>query len=303
MTTFPDQSEVEAAATAIPEQGGVVLRDVHGPSALGGGWKRFWELTFLIASTDFKRTYFGTTLGYLWSVARPLLLFAVLVEVFTHVFKLGSQIPHYPVFLLFNMVLFGFFQESTITAVTSIVSQEGVVRKTQFPRLAIPVAVVLTAFFNLLLNLIVVFAFILGFGVSPMWTWLLLPVIVAMFWAITLPVSMLLASLYPRFRDLSIIWAVFATALFYATPVLYSFDKVVGRSNTIATLIALNPLTPMLELAHRWIIGPPAAAPYPGTAAAGGPGKLIASLVILVVLIVLSVWVFKREAPRIAEEL
>jgi ABC-2 type transport system permease protein len=302
MTTTREEG-VEPAVTAIPQEGGLELRDVHGPSALGGGWKRFWELTVLIASTDFKRTYFGTTLGYLWSVARPLLLFAVLVEVFTHVFKLGSQIPHYPVFLLLNMVLFGFFQEATITAVTSIVGQEGIVRKTQFPRLAIPTAVVLTAFFNLLLNLIVVFIFILGFGVSPMWTWLLLPVILAMFWSITLPVSMLLSSLYPRFRDLSIIWAVFATALFYATPVLYSFDKVESRSPTIATLIALNPLTPMLQLAHRWIIGPPSAAPYPGTAAAGGPGKLIASIAILLILIGLSVWVFNREAPRIAEEL
>jgi ABC-2 type transport system permease protein len=289
--------------TAIPEEGGVELRDVRGPSALGGGWKRFWELTVLIASTEFKRIYFDTALGYLWSVARPLLLFAVLVEVFTHVFKLGSQIPHYPVFLLFNMVLFGFFQEATTTAVTSIVGQEGVVRKTQFPRLAIPAAVVLTAFFNLLLNLIVVFAFILGFGVSPRWTWLLLPVILALFWAITLPMSMLLSSLYPRFRDLSIIWTVVATALFYATPVLYSLTQVEARSHTIGQLLALNPLTPMLQLAHRWIIGPASAAPYPGTAAAGGLGKLIASVGILLVLIVLSLWIFNREAPRIAEEL
>jgi ABC-2 type transport system permease protein len=135
--------------SAVPDAGELELRDVRGPSALGGGWRRFWELTFLIAANDFKRTYFGTALGYLWSVGRPLLLFAVLVEVFTHVFKLGSQIPHYPVFLLLNMVLFGFFQESTVTAVGSIVGQEGVVRKTQFPRLAIPSAVVLIEFLNL----------------------------------------------------------------------------------------------------------------------------------------------------------
>lgn len=289
--------------SVVPDEAGVKLRDVRGPSALSGGQKRFWELALLIASTDFKRIYFGTALGYLWSVGRPLLLFAVLVEVFTHVFKLGSQIPHYPVFLLMNLVLFGFFQESTTTAVTSIVSQEGVVRKTQFPRLAIPAAVVLTAFFNLCLNLIVVFVFILGFGVAPMWTWLLMPLILAMFWMLTLPVAMLLSSLYPRFRDLSIIWTVFATALFYATPVLYSLSQVEGRSHTIAQLIAINPLTPMLELAHRWIIGPASAAPYPGTAGAGGPGKLIISLAILFGLIILSIWIFNREAPRIAEEL
>jgi ABC-2 type transport system permease protein len=277
------------------------LRDVRGPSAVGGGWRRFSELTLLLATTEFKRTYLDTALGYLWSVARPLLLFAVLVEVFTHIFRLGAQVLHYPVFLLFNMVLFGFFQEATTMAVPSIVGQEGIVRKTQFPRLAIPMAVVLTAFFNLLLNLVVVFAFILGFGVTPTWTWLLLPVILLMMSVVTLPVAMLVASLYPRFRDLGIIWSVFVTALFYATPILYPLEAATRRSHTLGDLIALNPLTPVLELARVWIIDPNA--PYPGTAAAGGVGHLLISIGLTIVLCVLAVRIFTREAPRIAEEL
>lgn len=287
--------------SVAPEAVDVELRDVRGPSALSGGWRRFWELTLLLASTDFKRTYFGTALGYLWSVARPLLLFAVLLEVFTHVFRFNQNVLHYPVFLLLNLVLYGFFQESTVMAVPSIVAQEGIVRKTQFPRLAIPSAIVLTAFFNLALNLVVVFAFILGFGVSPMWTWLLLPVILGLFWLITLPVSMIVSSLYPRFRDIGIIWSVFVTALFYATPILYPLDAVATRSHTLAQLIAMNPLSPMLELARVWIIDPNA--PYPGSAAAGGPLRLAVSVSITLVLCVLAVWVFRREAPRIAEEL
>ena len=77
------------------------------------------------------------------------MLFGVLLAVFTQVFRLGSEVPHYPVLLLFNIVLFGFFQEATGAAVTSIVGQEAMVRKTQFPRLVIPLAVVLTSLFNL----------------------------------------------------------------------------------------------------------------------------------------------------------
>ena len=142
------------------------LREVRGPSALGGGWRRSLELLYLMAVTEFKKTYFGTVLGYLWSLARPLMLFGVLLAVFTQVFRIGSLVPNYEVLLLFNIVLFGFFQEATLTAVSSIASQEAVVRKTQFPRLVIPLAVVLTAAFNLGLNLIVVFVFILAFGVS-----------------------------------------------------------------------------------------------------------------------------------------
>jgi ABC-2 type transport system permease protein len=146
-----------------------------------------------------------------------------------------------------------------------------------------------------------VFAFILGFGVAPMWTWLLLPVILALLTVLTLAVSMIVASLYPRFRDLGIIWGVFVTALFYATPILYPLESAVRRSHTLGNLIAINPFTPILELARVWIIDPHA--PYPGTTAAGGVGHLLIAIGLFVVICVLSVVIFRREAPRIAEEL
>jgi ABC-2 type transport system permease protein len=276
----------------------IELREVPGPSALGGSRRRALELLYLIALTDFKRTYFGTALGYLWSVARPLLLFAVLLTVFTHVFKLGTEVLHYPVFLLFDIVLFGFFQEATMMAVGSIVGKEAVVRKTQFPRLVIPLSVVVTSLFNLMPNLLVVFIFILAYGVSPMWTWLLLPVLVLALVVITTAVSMILSALYPRFRDLVIIWTVGVTALFYATPVLYPLTAVSGK---VRDVVALNPLSPIFTLARKWVIDP--SAPGPGDPSAGGYGRLAIALALYAMICVLSVWVFRREAPRIAEEL
>jgi len=278
--------------SAVPE-----LRDVPGPSALGGGWRRSAELLYLIAVNDFKKTYFGTMLGYLWSLARPLMLFGVLLAVFTQVFRVGSNVPHYPVLLLFNIVLFGFFQEATVMAVTSIVSQEAVVRKTQFPRLVIPLAIVLTSLFNLLLNLVVVLIFVLAFGVTPMWTWLLFPLVLALLVTFTVAVSMLVASLYPRFRDLSIIWTVGSTVLFYATPVLYPVDKV---PHTLQSIIMLNPLAPLFEIARKWIIDP--SAPGPLGLSGGGLHLGIAAF-LYAATCALAVWVFSREAPRIAEQL
>jgi ABC-2 type transport system permease protein len=279
-------------STTVPE-----LRDVPGPSALGGGWKRSLALLYVIAATEFKKTYFGTALGYAWSLARPLLLFSVLLAVFTQVFRIGSQVPHYEVLLLFNIVLFGFFQEATLTAVPSIVAQESVVRKTQFPRIVIPLAVVLTSLFNLGLNLIVVVIFLLAFGVAPMWTWLLLPVVVLLLLAITCAVATIVAALYPRFRDMAIIWSVAATVLFYASPVLYPIDKVHG---TLQDLLLLNPMTPLLEAARKWIVDPDAPGPV---AVAGGWAGLIAPVAIYIGTCVLAVWVLRREAPRIAEAL
>ncbi len=274
------------------------LREVSGPSALGGGWRRGLELLYLMASTEFKRTYFGTTLGYVWTIARPLMLFGVLLLVFTKGLHLGNAVPHYPVLLLLNIVLFGFFTEGAGTALPSIVSAESIVRKTQFPRLVIPIATVLTALFNLGLNLIVAFIFILVVGgISPMWTWLLLPVIVGAILMFTVAMAMILSSLYPRFRDVAIIWAVASTALFYGTPVIYVINRFAPG---LRKILSCNPMTVILEFARKWIIDPHA----PGPAAAiGSRSFLIVPAAIFLGTCILAVWVFRREAPRIAEAL
>jgi ABC-2 type transport system permease protein len=270
----------------------VELHDVRGPSALGGGWRRTRELLYIIAVTEFKRTYLGTALGYLWSIARPLLLFGVLLAVFTHLVRFAN-VPHYTVLLLLNVVLFGFFQEATGQATASVVNQESVVRKTQFPRLVIPLAVVLTSAFNLALNLLVAFVFILGFGVAPRWTWLLLAFVLLALFVYTTAIAMILSSLFPRFRDIGIIWAVLLTALFYATPVIYPLQRVHG---TIGKLLATNPLAPLFELARRWVIDP--RAPI-----SGGVLHVVIPVVLYLAVCALAVWIFNREAPRIAESL
>jgi ABC-2 type transport system permease protein len=273
------------------------LRDVRGPSSLGGGWRRAADLLYLIAVTEFRRSYLGTALGYVWSLARPLLLFGVLLLVFTKAFNLGERVNEYPVLLLFNIVLFGFFQEATVMAVGSIVAQEPVVRKTQFPRVVIPLAVVLTALFNLGMNLVVVFVFILAAGVDPTWTWLLFPVVAALLAVFTTAVAMAVSALNPRFRDTGIIWSVAVTALFYATPVLYPVELIGG---TLGRLLALNPLAPLFELARKWVIDPEAPGP---AAAAGGAVWLLIPAALFVAVCVFGIWIFNREAPRIAEEL
>jgi ABC-2 type transport system permease protein len=273
------------------------LRPVPGPALLGGGRRRVVELVWILALTDFKKTYFGTVFGYLWSLARPLLLFGVLLTVFSQVFRIGSDVPHYPVLLLFNIVLFTFFQEVTGVAVTSIVAQEPVIRKTQFPRLAVPLAVVLTGLFNLGLNLVAVLVFLLASGVEPRWSWLGFPVVLVLFTGLTTAVSMLVAALYPRFRDMAIIWTVLSTVLFYASPVLYPIDKV---PEALRDVLLLNPVSPLLELARVWIIDPTAPGPVD---VAGGWLHLLPAIAVYVALCVLAVVVFRREAPRFAEDL
>ncbi len=279
------------------------LREVHGPSALGGGRRRFLDLLWLMSVTEFRRTYFGTVFGYLWSLVRPLMLFGVLLFVFTQVFKVGSDLDDYPVLLLLGIVQFTFFQEATTAAVTSVVAQEGVVRKTQFPRLVIPLATVLTAFFNFCLNLVIVLVFVLAWGVEPMWTWLLFPVAVAALFVFTAAVSMILSVLFVRVRDVAIIWTVLAQVLFYATPILYPLGPV-GDEPFLKEwqehLLMLNPLAVIFEQVRVWMLEP--AAPT-AAEAAGGALHLLPALAIYLGVCAFAVWIFNREAPRIAEDL
>ncbi len=275
------------------------LRPVKGPGALGGGWRRFWDLLWLMAVSDFRKAYFDAVLGYAWSLLRPLLLFATLLAVFTQIFRVGSeQVQHYPVFLLLNIVLFSFFQEATIGATTAVVAREGIVRKTQFPRLVIPMSIVLTSLFNLAMNLIVVFIFIFAFGVEPTWTWLLTPLLLVLLVMLTSAVSTYLSALYVRRRDVAIIWGVCATALFYGSAVLYPVSII--PQGTLRDVIFCNPIVPLLVQANKWILdnGADSAA-----VAAGGWAHLIPSIAVFVGVCLTAVWFFNREAPRVAEEL
>ena len=272
-------------------------REMKGPSALGGGWRRFVHLTWIIGLTEYRLTYFGSVLGYLWALMRPLLLFGVLYVVFSQIVKFGGDIPNYPMLLLFNIVLFSFFQDSSQRAVTAVVDSEAIVRKMHFPRLVIPLSTVLTGVLNLLLSLVAVFVFILAYGIDPMWTWLLLPVILVPLITLTSAIAMLVSSLYVRFRDVQPIWFVVSMILFYGSPVLYAIDTVPANAQRY---VLFNPIAMLLEQARQWIIDPSARG---CVEAIGGWKWAMVPLAIFIATCVLGLWVFNREAPVIAERL
>jgi ABC-2 type transport system permease protein len=283
-----------AAPTSEPDP---ELRRIRGPSALGGGTRRFFELLWLLATTEFKTTYHGTALGYVWSLVRPLLLFGVLLLVFTQIFELGEMTKNYPPLLLLNVMLFTFFSEATQTAVTSVATKEQIVRKTQFPRLVIPLAVVLNAIFHLLLNLLVVAIFILAYGVEPTWDWLWMPVILALLVTITCAFAVALSVLFVRFRDTAIIWSVVAMVLFYGTPILYPIEIV---PDNLEFAIMSNPLAPLFEQTRHWIIDPSAPS---AVEAIGSWPRMLIPVSLFAAVCALGVWLFQREAPRVAENL
>ena len=237
-------------------------------------------------------------LGFAWSFLRPLLLFSVLLLVFTQIFRFGDDIKNYPAMLLFNIMLFTFFADTTSQAVISVVKNENIVRKMQFPRLVIPLSVVLSNAFQLALSLVVVFIFMMIYGVDPIWTWALVPFLIAAMVVFTTAVSMLVSVLYVRIRDVIVIWALLSTILFYAAPVLYPIEK---APEGFRQIIQLNPLSPIFEQAREWIVD--STAPGAVEAAMGHQLLVLIPAALFVVICGLSVWIFNREAPRIAESL
>ena len=133
---------------------------IKGPTALGSDPRRLLRLTWALAVTDWRLRFFGSALGYLWSFVQPLMLFGVLYTVFSVLLNFSGDERFYPVALLLGIVLYSFLNEATGGAVRSLVNRENLVRKIEFPRLAVPMATVLTACFNLGLNLVPVTVFL-----------------------------------------------------------------------------------------------------------------------------------------------
>jgi ABC-type polysaccharide/polyol phosphate export permease len=140
----------------------------------------------------------------------------------------------------------------------------------------------------------VAFAFILFDGVSPIWTWLLTPVIVALLFTLTLGVALILSTLYVTIRDVSLIWNVAARALFYGSAVLYTIDFV---PESWRWAMFANPIVAILTQARLWIIDPSA----PSALEAGGALGLGLSVAVFVAILGLGAWLFVRRAPRTAE--
>ncbi len=274
------------------------LRPVQGPAAIGGEPRRFFTLVWTLAVLEFRLKFFGSVLGYVWQLMKPLMLFSVLYFVFTEFVRVGSGVKHYPAILLMGIVIYTFYSEATSGAVMSVQLRENLVRKIQFPRLVIPLAVVLTSCLNFLLNFLAVIVFFLIQGVEIRWSWLEIVPLVAALAALCSGIAMALSALYIRYRDVSPIWDVALPIAFYGTPILYPIEAIPEEG--LRHVMMCNPLAVIVQQARHALIDRHA----PSAAEAiGGAAMLLIPLAILIAVCAWGYWVFSRAAPHIAEDL
>lgn len=197
--------------------------------------------------TDFKLRYQGSALGYLWSLVRPLVLFIILYGVFGFILKIGSTIPHYPIYLLIGIVLWNFFLEATNNCLQAIVSRGDVIRKINFPKYVIVISGTISALINLAISLLVVFIFLLFSGVELRPIALLFPLLVIELYVFALALGFFLSAFYVKYRDITYMWELLLQAAFYATPILYPMALVITKSPIIGKLMLLNPMAQIIQ--------------------------------------------------------
>lgn len=251
-----------------------------------------------LVRTDFKLRYQGSALGYVWSLLRPLLLFCILYVVFVNFIGLGKDIPHFPAYLLFGIVLWNFFSEMTSQSLTAIVDRGDLIRKIRIPRWMIIAASSFSALINLGLNLVIVAVFMAVDGVQVSGSVIWLPFILAEIYIFSLGVSLLLATAFVKYRDVRYIWEVVLQALFYLTPILYELTRI--EQVWLQKIVMLNPMAQAIQDARNVLITPQTItlAEVYGSAWMRG-GVLLA----VTAVFILGVAVFKRNAKYFAENL
>lgn len=275
---------------------------IKGPTATGSDNRRLLRLTWTLAVTDFKLRFFGSALGYLWSLMQPLMLFGVLYTVFNFLLDFSGPEKYYPVALLSGIVMFSFISEATMGSIRALVLRESLIRKIEFPRVAVPLAQVLTAAMNFALSLLPVFVFLLAAGGRPRWTWLEIPLLLLVLCIWVSGLAMLLSAMFVRYRDVEPIWTVILQVLFYATPIFYTLSVVGDRTGKewIANVLMINPFAAVLQQFRHAVIDP---SHVNVVTALGGAERIVAPLFVVAVTFALGAYVFSRLAPKVAEEL
>jgi len=273
------------------------------------------ELLTELVRKDLKVKYKNSALGFVWSLANPLLYLAVFSLVFGVFLK--NNVPWFAVLFMSGFLIWSFFNSATLDATGAVVGNANLVRKVRFPRVVLPLASVGFAGVHLALQLLVFFLFLIpsypdAFGPQLL---LLVPAL-AVTVIFTVAMSLLASSLNVRYRDVQHLLEVALLAWFWLTPIVYPVTLV---RNELAgagvlwmfKLYMANPMTAVVVAAQRAV--------YVHPVVIGNDGKLVQVLpsggygfylqwlavaaVVSSVLLVIGLWTFRRLQADFAEEL
>jgi ABC-2 type transport system permease protein len=249
-----------------------------------------------MVSTDFKLRYQASVLGYLWTLLRPLALFTILYVVFIQLLKLGAEIPYNAIYLLFGIVIWGFFSEVSTQGLASLVGRADLLRKIRFPRYVVVVSVAISALISFGLSMVVIIVFMLFARVPVRLDILWLPLLFLELAAFSMAFAFFLSALNVRYRDMSYIWEVVLQAAFYATPIIYPLSML---PVSFAKLLMLSPMAQVIQDARYCLITDQTVTM---TQLFGTPWIRVVPVGVTLVLFAASLGFFRRRSPYFAEE-
>ena len=235
-------------------------------------------------------------LGYVWSLVKPLMIFAVTYVVFARLLNAGARSPSFPLQLLIGIVLWNFFAETTGGALSSVVSNGQLIKKAYFPRYVLVLASTLTASMTFAINmcLIIVIAGLLH-GLDLRFDSFLALLVVAELYLLVVGLGLLLGALFVFFRDLGHIWDILLQVLFYGSAVVYPLNFKPG----FAHWLALNPIAQIIN-DFRYLVVTRGIATSPDILGLAG---MLVPVGLVALSLILGFFVFSRTSSQFAEQL
>ena len=275
-----DQTKLPAYEWAIQPQRN--LLDLR----LSELWK-YRDLVMLFVRRDFVSVYKQTILGPLWYLIQPLLTTVIFTFIFGQVASLPTDgLPQF-LFYMSGTVIWAYFAACLTKTSETFVQNANLFGKVYFPRLAVPVSILISNLitFAIQFTLFIVFVFFFalrGTSIQPNWLWVALsPVLVLMMAGLGLGFGIIISSLTTKYRDLRFLVTFGVQLLMYATPVIYPVSSIPERFQWI---ILANPMTPIVEAFRYAFLG----------AGTLNLGHLLYSFVFMLVAVALGALVFNR---------
>jgi len=241
-------------------------RDLH----LRELW-RYRDLVLLFVRRDFVSHYSQTILGPLWFLLQPVLTTLMFTLIFGRVARLPTDGLPPSLFYLAGVVAWGYFSGCVSTTSATFVANAHLFGKVWFPRLALPISVVISGLAGFaiqlgLLALMVGWAVAAGAVPAPGWSLLLLPLLVLQMGLLALGCGIVVSSMTTRYRDLTHLIGFGVQLWMFATPVVYPASRLPGRW---AWLLYANPMAPIVEAFRLVVLGAGSLDPGPLAASAG----------------------------------
>jgi lipopolysaccharide transport system permease protein len=246
------------------------------------------ELLYFLTWRDIKVRYKQTVLGAAWAIIQPFFTMVVFSVFFGRLAKMPSDGIPYPIFSYAALVPWTFFAQGLNQSSNSLVGGARLVKKIYFPRLAMPIATVLSGLVDFTLAFIVLLGMMLAYGIMPTSNVLWLPLLLLLALVTSLGVGLWLSAMNVQFRDVHYIVPFIVQAWLFITPIAYPSSLL---SEPWRTLYGLNPMVGVVE-GFRWALL--------GTDTAPGLTVVFSSLVALV-LLVSGAFYFRRMEKTFAD--